>query len=71
MFLKLLDKEITDDNFYLMVYDTLDEFVIKKTKYTRRIAESFSESLSEELTNIIQEAKEDWIEINTREEPNE
>ena len=57
MKIKLFDKDICDDRFYLMVADSLDAFV----KKDEQSALAFAEALKEDITNIIDEATEDWI----------
>ena len=57
MKIKLLDKDICDDRFYLMIADSLDVFV----KKDEQSALAFAEALKEDIANIIDEATEDWI----------
>ena len=60
MKIKLFDKDICDDRFYLMVADSLDAFV----KKDEQSALAFAEALKEDIVNIIDEATEDWIGAN-------
>ena len=57
MKIKLFDKDICDDRFYLMITDSLDAFV----KKDEQSALNFAEALKEDIANIIDEATEDWI----------
>lgn len=68
MILKLFEKDITDDRFYLMVYDTLDVFVEKDENFTIELASSFAESLKDDICSIIDEVVEDWVKEQTHEE---
>ena len=57
MKIKLFDKEICDNRFYLMIADTLDAFAKKDEQSAR----AFAEALKEDIGNIIDEATDDWI----------
>ena len=61
MKIKLFEKEITDDRFYLMVYDSLDAYIETKEPFTEELALSYAEDLKEDIAVIIDEATEDWI----------
>ena len=61
MKIKLFEKDITDDRFYLMVYDSLDAYIETKEPFTEELALSYAEDLKEDIAVIIDEATEDWI----------
>ena len=68
MKIKLFEKDITDDRFYLMVIDSLDAYIQKDEIFTEKLAQEYAESLREEICIIIDEATADWIDENTMEE---
>ena len=67
MIIKLFERDIYDDRFYLMICDTLDEFINKDDpEFIKELVTSFSQSLKEYIERIIDEASHDWIEENTK-----
>jgi len=64
MKIKLFTKDITDDRFYLMIADSLDAYIEKNESLTEELVLSYAESLREDISNIIDEATEDWINEN-------
>jgi len=61
MKIKLFEKEITDDRFYLMVCDSLDAYIETKEPFTEELALSYAEDLKEDIAVLIDKATEDWI----------
>jgi len=61
MKIKLFEKDITDDRFYLMVCDSLDAYIETKEPFTEELALSYAEDLKEDIAVLIDKATEDWI----------
>ena len=67
MIIKLFDKDIDNDRFYLMVSDTLDEFISKDDpEFIEELVMEFAQKLKEDIESIIDEVAYDWIADNTK-----
>lgn len=69
MNIKLFEKNIDNDRFYLMIFDTLDAFIDKDDPKLFDNVERFTQNLKKDIDGIIDEAVGDWIECNTKTKP--
>jgi serine/threonine protein phosphatase PrpC len=67
MIIKLFDKNIDNDRFYLMISDTLDEFISKDDpEFIEELVMEFAQKIKEDIERIIDEVAYDWIADNTK-----